>query len=295
MSIRSAYLLCTGLVAILITSSACTERFDIELDSTYQRLVVEGSITTDSIRHSVTLSLTGDYFSNRPSSRVQHAVVELVTGEDTIQLPESVSDPGRYETPSALRGEPGTTYELIISGLDINQDGEQERYHSTSRMPGGPELESIELRYYETPVASGYTVLMYASHPVDQRDWFGFKLMKNSDLLTDSLVKYSVLSDDIFDSGYFPGLPVGFFNDDDPREALHPGDTITFELNCIDEAYYNFVTDAQLEIAGNYPLFSGPPANIPSNIDNGAEGIFTAYSIQRLSLILPSLGIPTPR
>jgi len=282
----SAYHLCIRLAAILVTLSACTERFDIELDSTYQRLVVEGSITTDSVRHSVLLSLTGDYFSNTPSTRVQDAVVELAFDEDTVQLPESASDPGRYETPYALRGVPGTTYELIISGLDINQDGVEEHYHSKSTMPGGPELESIELRYYMTPVASGYTLLMYASHPVNQRDWFGFKLMKNSDLLTDSLEKYSVLSDDIFDSGYFPGLPVGFFNDDDPREALHPGDTVTFELNCIDEAYYDFVTDAQLEIAGNYPLFSGPPANISSNIDNGAEGIFAAYSIQRLSLIL---------
>ena len=284
---RSAYLLFICLVTILVISSACTERFDIDLDSTYQRLVVEGSITTDSVRHSVILSLTGDYFSNRPSTRVQDAVVELVVGEDTIQLPESLSESGRYETPYAFRGVIGTTYELVIGGVDIDQDGEEEHYHATSRMPGGPELESIELRYYETPVVSGYTLLMYASHPVNQRDWFGFKLMRNSDLLTDSLAKYSVLSDDIFDSGYFPGLPVGFFNDDEPREALQPGDTVTFELDCIDEAYYDFVTEAQLEMAGNYPLFSGPPANISSNIDNGAEGIFAAYSIQRLSLILP--------
>jgi hypothetical protein len=286
MKLRPTYLFSICLAAILFAASACTERFDIDLDSTYQRLVVEGSITTDSVKHSVILSLTGDYFSNRPSTRVQHAVVELATNEDTIQLPESETDPGHYETPYALRGVPGTTYELIISGLDINKDGMEERYHSTSRMPGGPELESIELKYYETPIVSGYSVLMYAFHPVDQRDWFGFKLMKNSDMLTDSLAKYAVLSDDIFDSGYFPGLPVGFLSDDDPREALHPGDTLTFELNCIEEAYYNFVTEAQLEIAGNYPLFSGPPANITSNIDNGAEGIFTAYSIQRISVVL---------
>jgi hypothetical protein len=105
-------------------------------------------------------------------------------------------------------------------------------------------------------------------------------------MLTDSLSKYSVLSDDIFDSGYFPGLPVGFLSDDDPRQAVHPGDTITFELNCIDEFYYNFVTEAQLEINGNYPLFSGPPANVVTNLDNDAQGIFTAYSIQRISAIM---------
>jgi hypothetical protein len=153
-------------------------------------------------------------------------------------------------------------------------------------MPGGSELSSIELRYFSTPVTSGYAVFIYLLHPVEQRDWFGFKLLKNSELLTDSLMKYTVLSDDLFDTGYLPGFPVGFLNDDNPRQALHPGDTITFELNCIEQSYFNFVSEAQLEITGNYPLFSGPSANVPSNIDNGAMGIFAVYSIQRASLIV---------
>jgi hypothetical protein len=127
---------------------------------------------------------------------------------------------------------------------------------------------------------------MHASHPPEKRDWFGFKIRKNSDLLTDSLSKYSVISDELFDSGYFPGLPVGFLSDDDPREAVQPGDTVTLEMNCIEEVYYNFVTEAQLEIAGYYPLFSGPPSNVTSNMDNGALGIFAAYSIQRYSLVV---------
>jgi len=85
---------------------------------------------------------------------------------------------------------------------------------------------------------------------------------------------------------YIYGLPVGFVADDEPEEELFPGDTITFELNSIEQAYYNFIIDAQLEIAGNNPLFSGPSANIRSNIDNDAKGIFTAYSIGRASVTL---------
>jgi hypothetical protein len=213
-------------------------------------------------------------------------VVELSFGDETLQLIENETIPGRYEAPYAFRGEIGTTYYLDISQLDVNQDGQDEIYHASSTMLGGSELEKIELKYYPTPVVNGYTVFMYLYHQPEIRDWFGFKLKKNSDLLTDTLYKYSVLSDEIFDSGYFPGLPVGFLSDDDPREAVHPGDTITFELNCIEESYYNFVSDAQLEIAGNFPLFSGPPSNIVSNIDNGALGIFAAYSIQRFSVVM---------
>ena len=79
---------------------------------------------------------------------------------------------------------------------------------------------------------------------------------------------------------------MAFLSDDNPREAVSPGDTIRFEMNCIDQAYYNFVTEAQLEIAGYYPLFSGPPSNVKSNIEGGALGIFTAYSIQEYELVL---------
>ena len=270
---------------VLFLTTTCTEKIDIDLDSTYARLVVDGVVTTDSAEHYVLLSLTSDYFSNKPSPKVQNAVVELSFENEIIQLIESETIPGRYEAPYAFRGEIGTTYDLDISQLDVNQDGEEELYHASSTMAGGSELEKIELKYYPTPVVNGYTVFMYLYHQPEIREWFGFKLKKNSDLLTDTLYKYSVLSDEIFDSGYFPGLPVGFLSDDDPREAVHPGDTITFELNCIEEAYYNFISEAQLELAGNFPLFSGPPSNIVSNIDNGAMGTFTAYSIQRYSII----------
>ena len=274
------------LIVALLSFSACTERIDIELDSTFRRLVVDGAVTTDSLRHHVDLSITSDYFSNEPAPAVREAYVELSFGDERILLSEDETIPGRYVVPDAFSGVTGTTYKLDISQLDVDQDGEEEQYHSSATMPGGPELDRIELRYYPTPVISGYAVFMYAYDPVEQRNWYGFKLIKNSDILTDSLIKYTVLSDDLFDTGYFPGLPVGFMSDDDPRQALHSGDTVTFELNCIDQAYYNFVTEAQLEISANYPLFSGPPANVPSNIDNGAMGFFAVYSIQRTSLIV---------
>ena len=286
MSLRFTYPHCLILITALLLASACTEQIDIELDSTYARLVVEGELTSDSVKHFVLLSITSNYFSNKPSPPVQDAVVELTFGDETVQLIENEAKPGRYETPYAFKGAIGTTYELDISQLDVNQDGEEEHYHASSTMAGGTELEKIELKYYPSPAVSGYMVFMYAFHPPEQRDWFGFKLIKNGNLLTNSLEQYSVLSDELFDDGYFPGLPVGFLSDDESDEVLYPGDTVTFELNCIEEAYFNFVSEAQLEIAGNFPLFSGPPSNVISNIDNGAMGSFTAYSIQRYSVLI---------
>ena len=281
MSLKITYRPVLIIITAVIIASACTEPVEIDLDSTYARLVVEGYVNTDSIKHSVILSVTSDYFANEASPRVSNAFIERAFEGETMQLLENDTVPGLYEAPHAFRGVIGTTYDLDISQLDVNQDGTEDQYHASSTMPGGTELVSIELKYYPTAVASGYGVFMYAFHPPEHRDWFGFKLIKNGILISNTLEEYSILSDDIFDDGYFPGIPVGFLSDDETEQAVHPGDTVTLELNCIDEAYYNFVSGAQLEIVGYNPLFSGPSANITSNLSNEAFGIFAAYSILR--------------
>jgi hypothetical protein len=276
-----------GMVLILAGMMSCTEVIEIELDSTYQRLVVYGTVTTDSVRHQVQLTTSSDYFSNEPAPRVSGAVVELEFDNTILHLEERDSIPGLYLTPYAFRGEPGTTYMLRISQVDINGDGITETYKASSTMPAGAKLDSISLQYFTSYFGSGYEIYMFALDP-PTRDWYGLKFSKNSDLLTDTLIKYSVQSDDFYNGKYlFYGVPVGFLSDDDPRESVHPGDTVTLELNGIEKAYYDFVLDARLEIYGNNPLFSGPPANVPSNIDNEGQGIFTAYSIQRSSVVLP--------
>ncbi|MEN8226830.1 MAG: DUF4249 domain-containing protein [Bacteroidota bacterium] len=264
---------------------ACTEVIEIELDSTYHRLIVYGAITTDSVHHQVQLSTSSDYFSNVPSTGVSDARVELEFNENLITLEEHDTIPGLYLTPQAFRGIPHTKYQLHINQVDVDGDGTDETYHAESTMPSLPQLDSIRLFYFHSPFVSGYQVLMYAYDP-PSRDWYNFKFWRNQDLLTKRLSDYLIQSDDFFNGTYIYGLPVGLLADDDPEEAVLPGDTITFELNSIEQMYYNFIIDAQLEIEGNNPLFSGPAANVRSNIDHDARGVFTAYSVDRVSLIV---------
>jgi hypothetical protein len=275
-----------GFIMLLALTVSCTEIIDIELDSTYQRLVVYGTVTEDSLHHRVQLTLSSDYFSNAPSPRISDAVVELESEGIIMPFYENDTIPGLYLSAEAFRGEPEKQYSLHISQVDADGDGVEEEYRANSSMPLGARLDSITVSYFQSPFVSGYQVFMYALDP-PQRNWYSFKIWKNQELLTDTLSKYAIQSDDFFNGTYIFGLPVGFLIDDDPREAARPGDTITFELNAIDQPYFDFIADAQLEIAGNNPLFSGPPANIRTNIENGAQGVFAAYSIQRVSVIIP--------
>ena len=69
-------------------------------------------------------------------------------------------------------------------------------------------------------------------------------------------------------------------------EVLITGDTVTVEMNSIGTDYANFIWEAQSEVKGSNPLFSGPPANVKGNIDNGATGFFAAYSVSRAYTIV---------
>lgn len=273
---------------LMILNISCTEIVDIDLDSTYTRLVVQGGITNDSVYHQVLLTLSSDYFSNEAASGVSNAVVQIDFDDKNLLLEEQDTLPGLYLTPFAFRGVIGTTYELSIDQVDVDNNGSYESFHASSTMPGGVVFDSILLNYSSTVYGSGWEVYMFALDP-PTKDWYGFNIWKNSELVTATLSDYGIQPDDFYNGKYlFYGIPIAYFSDDDESEyQLFPGDTVTLELQSIDESYYNFVGDAQLEIFGNNPLFSGPPSNIRTNIDNGASGAFTAYSITRASAIVP--------
>ena len=275
------------LLALLLLNISCTEIVEIDLDSTYTRLVVQGGVTSDSAQHQVLLSLSGDYFANQPAPRVSNAVVYLDFDDTSLIMEEHDTIPGLYLAPFAFRGKIGTTYDLSIDEVDVDDDGIYESYNARSTMPGGVVFDSIFLNYSSNVYGSGWEVYMFALDP-PSKDWYGFKFWKNDSLLTPDLIDYSIQSDDFYNGTYlFYGIPIGYFSDDEPDEKLFPGDTVTMELHSIESAYYDFVGDAQLELFGNNPLFSGPSSNIRSNISNGASGAFTAYSITRASAIVP--------
>lgn len=272
---------------LMLVNISCTEIVQIDLDSTYTRLVVQGEITTDSVYHQVLLTLSGDYFSNQEAPRVSNAEVYLEFDDVSLRMEEQDTLPGLYLTPYAFRGVIGTTYELSIDQVDVDENGTYESFQASSTMPGGVMLDSILLNYSSTPFGSGYEVYMFALDP-PSKDWYGLNFWKNSQLITPTLIDYNIQADDFYNGKYlFYGIPIGYYSDDETEEQLFPGDTVTLELHSIEEAYYNFVGDAQLEIFGNNPLFSGPPANIRTNLNNGASGAFTAYSISRASAIVP--------
>lgn len=270
----------------VLLSWSCTEIIDIDLDSTYTRLVVYGEITTDTVQHQVELSQSVDYFFNEPPPPVENAVVYVSFADSIIAYEET--DPGIYKMPIEYGGLPGTAYTLHISNVDIDNDGNMEEYFATATMPQIAEADSIQLQKFITPFFTGYQVALFSNDPPGP-NWYNFKILRNGVLINERLSDYTVQPDEFVRDNYIFGLPVGFLDDDNEDEVISPGDIVTLEINSVTKDYYNFVIDAQSEIFGNNPLFSGPPANVSSNLSEGALGTFTAYSIER---VLAIAGIP---
>lgn len=269
---------------LVISLWNCTERIEVNVDSSYTRLVVEGYVTTDTAAHWVRLSTTSDYFYNQPAPSVRGAIVSIDDGDQVHFLAESDTIAGMYYTSVDFHGIPGKTYTLNIRNVDIDGDGTTEDYSASSPLNPVNHLDSITLKYFNAFGFTGYEVQLYAWDP-PSRDWYSFKLHKNGVLITDTLYELLVENDEFFNGNYTHGITAQFLINDKPEEVVEVGDTITFEINGITEEYYNYIIEVQSQIYTQSPLFSGPPANIRTNLDNDAIGFFTAYSVNYASTI----------
>lgn len=276
------------IISLIIFLSSCTERIEIELDSTYTRLVVYGEVTTDTCIHTVKLTTSSDYYANKPAPVVSNAHVEITEGGNSYLLTEFPAQSGIYQTSDSFYGLPGKTYHLNVSNVDVDNDGVMEEYSAESFLPGLGQLDSINLKYTENSFFSGWEVMVFAWDNEESNDYYSFKVRKNGELLTDTLNNFIVQSDDLFNGNYTYGITSQFLNDDNPEEKAVPGDSIVFEINGITREYFVFIIEAQNEATSSNPLFSGPPANISSNISNGALGFFAAYSVRRAGATVPA-------
>jgi len=121
-------------LATFFILTSCTERIDLELDSTYTRCVIYGEITTDTTSHKVMITRSGDYFGQNAPVGISGAMVSISDGENVFDLTESDFQSGVYLTDSTVYGVPGRTYILSISNVDLLGDGQMKSYEAMSEL-----------------------------------------------------------------------------------------------------------------------------------------------------------------
>jgi len=269
---RSLIMVVAGSLLIL---SSCTEKIDIDLGTTYTRFVVDGAVTTDTMKHKVLLSTSIDYYSQTDVPAVSNAVVTLDDGITAITLEENDSIPGMYETPEDYYGVPGRTYSLNIELAEAING--QTTYSASSYLNEVAPIDSIKVEYKEEWEA--WELQIYAWDP-STVNFYMFDVYKNGVWITDTINEVGISDDKYFNGNFTYGAAVYYFIENNPDEIVNTGDTIVLRMAGITEEYYHFVYDVMMEtFEYRNPLFSGPPANISTNISNGGMGFFTAYAV----------------
>ena len=269
---------------MLLLHPGCTEYMDLDLETTSKRLVVDGSVSSQNQIQFVRLSESVPFLTDSISPAVSGAQVVISDGYSREQLTEANQMPGYFLLENGFVGNPGNYYQLTISGVDIDDDGQKESYRAFSYMPEVAAPDSVDLAY--DPRWEIWKILLYADDPPQTEDYYMFRVLINGILVSDNISEYSVVSDRFFKDGRAEGVWVQSINAKSDAVPLKEGDVVTLQMCGITEAYYDFVEAVQREGRGQYPLFSGPPANAPGNITNGALGFFSAFSVSYANFVV---------
>lgn len=261
---------------------SCSEKTDLRLDSSYQRLVVEGSMTDEDKVQGARLTLSADYLANKPPEVVSGAMVKIIeinpadNSEKIIPLDEEF--PGTYNTSGKYKGITGRKYKLIIQNVKIG--GRTYNFESSEELLGKvPVLDYIIL--HQSQSSERWSIRVNFQDNPATHDYYMFNFSRNGVPQTDTLYNITYTDDELFNGQYLYDLRVHRH-----IENFEEGDTVTEYLSLIPPRYYYFLLAAMAEAEPDVPIFAGPPANIPGNMNNGALGFFNVYSVSQASAVV---------
>jgi len=274
-----------GLSLSLLIGQACTEPIDMKPAHFEKHLVVDATITNEFGFQLVRLGRTMD-FGEKKMPPVTDASVEVQVDDSVIRFYERDTTPGFYYSEIQFAGEPGKTYQLMLSDIDVTGSGVMSNYSAAATMPDTLHIDSVTTDYYKNWKALALKCWAW-DPPVT--NYYNFKAWRNGVLLSDTLYEYSPTDDILFNGNYTNGIPCQFLRDEKTDEHAVNGDTLTLEIDNIDKAYFNYINSAISEYYGYNPMFGGLPANVYSNISNEALGVFRVYTINKRSVIVKNL------
>lgn len=260
-----------ALVFVATILFSCEKEIDFDLNNQENaRLVVEASITNQTKVHTVELTRTTSYYENQAAPRETGATVTVFDGNTTQTLTET--SPGTYQTPSTYAGVIGRTYTLNITTKD------NETYTATSLLEPVAAIDTVLFEVGKD--FENFDVLImqhFGPEPAGVGNNYMWLVDINGIDYTEKVVDLMFVTDEFVDGNYI----AGFEFQEIYLEDLPQDDTlnVTVEMHSISKPYYDFLLAILLETEFNGGLFSGPPANIPSNISNGALGFFRASAV----------------
>lgn len=272
------------LPALFFGILSCEETLDISFTgNSDKRLVVEGSITTDTMAHQVILSYSGDFFNTTEQEMATGAEVNITNGVDTFYLNENPAGSGIYLTEPDVYGETDKTYMLNVKLAD------GKAYSASDYLNPCAYVDSISQSYNYNSLmyGYGYDVMFYAQEPEPANDCYMFLIYLDDVLYSDTITQVSFVDDEYVNGNYISNMAVYHILEEDISDSVY----VTLELYSTSREFYDFMYALMLETVWKGSPWDGPPANIPTNISNEGLGYFRASDVKRTSRHF----VPKPR
>ena len=288
---------------LLIAVASCTERIDIKTDDAPPRLVIYGYISTDTI--SVRITRSAGYFTTDSPEGVSHAAVSISDGEKVIWLAENDTVPGLYHAEPGMYGEEGKWYTLDVR-LDFDGDNEIEHYSASAYLKPINHIDSVRLQPAPPPFRNMVEVLLFAKDSITmpgEKNFYTIFVAINDSVVNSNINRFFMMDNELFRGQYIDGVPCYWLSQDPSREyrneKLNVGDKVTLNINGISREYADFISAVQSEIRVTIPIFSGPPANVPTNIrciepkdKIPVSGFFTAFPSRYANTVVKESDLP---
>ncbi|MGO9481605.1 MAG: DUF4249 domain-containing protein [Candidatus Kryptoniota bacterium] len=256
--------------------SSCQKVVSVDLNQANPQIVIEGLVNDTGGIDSVTVNMTGDYFtpslSFPPVANAMVVISDNAGETDTLNEVQS----GVYYS-SNPKGVSGSTYSLKVVA-----NGKE--YDAVSLMPQKVDIDSFYSVKTTNPFGgeSSYEFYVTFRDPSQQGNYY--RIVPHDNAIPLDSLNGEGGGIHIYDDEFINGNEVSY----EFRIGGHvnAGDTVSVDLLCIDKNVYEYLSTLRTTIETDRSPTSLAPANPNTNLTNGALGYFSAYTIDTRAIII---------
>lgn len=254
---------------IVLLFTSCEKIIDLDYKSNQSNIIIEGNISNEPGPYFVKITKSISLSDTSTNPTVDNAIVLI---NDNAGNSESLTPQGKgiYRT-NTLKGIEGRSYTLTVKA-------ENQTYTAQCTMPQPVPFDGIKVDAFTFGGETERNLIPTYLDPIAKGNNYRFVLSVNQKLVNQHLI----LNDEVL-NGVVNTLKLEI-NDNDLKLKL--GDVVTIKMQCIDNKVALFYNTLVL-MADNGPGGSTTPSNPPSNISNGALGIFSAHTAETKTITIP--------
>lgn len=251
-----------SILFIALFFASCEKTVELKYKDNQSRIIIEGNISNEAgpyfikITKSIPLSVIGNY------PTVDNATVTISDDAGNSETLISQGN-GMYRT-TATSGVEGRTYTLTVNA-------ENQTYTAQSTMPQKVLFDSIKMEKVIMMGEAEYNLIPVYNDPLAKGNNYRFVLTVNNKLINQHFTQNDEVKNGVANT---QRLEV---NDNDLK--LKTGDAVTIQMQCIDKKVSLYYTALAL-MADSGPGGGTTAGDPPTNISNGALGLFSAHTVE---------------